>query len=211
MTRKSAPQPTTHSVKICPQCQQFLGRSYPYCTTCREIVERPIKASWQTLLHAQNIAPATPAEQKLVMIVLDQSDEYWWSEVEAAMRLTSCPACRGSLGYGASDCKECIWRSDMLWGRDLEVAPEGTILRNEHAMRVIIRGLGQSHRHSAASIEGWRLYLPFLLHGPQPGATKDDRRYAQAINAWIKSGRGHELAACHTIEEMYEITRRGRK
>lgn len=99
----------------------------------------------------------------------------------------------------------------MLWGRDLEVAPEGTILRNEHAMRVIIRGLGQSHRHSAASIEGWRLFLPFLLRGPQPGATRDDRRYAQAINAWFKAGRGHELAACCTLEEMYAITRRGRK
>ena len=211
MPRKSTPQPTAHSVEICPQCQQFLGRSYPHCTTCCAIVERPIKAAWQALLHAQNITPATPAEQKLATTVLDQSDEYWWSEIEAAMRLTSCPACSGPLGYGASDCNECIWRSDMLWGRDLEVSPEGTILRNEHAMRVIIRGLGQSHRHSAASIEGWRLFLPFLLRGPQPGATRDDRRYAQAINAWIKACRGHELAACRTIEEMYAITRRGRK
>lgn len=214
MPRKSAPQPERQanpSIEICPQCQQFLGRSYPQCATCREIVERPIKAAWQALLQAQDIVPATPAEQELAATVLERSDEYWWSEVEAAIRLTPCPACDGPLGYGSPDCKECLWRSDMFWGKDAEVSPEGTILRNEHAMRVIIRALGQSHRHSQASIEGWRLYLPFLLRGPQPGSTRDDRRYAQAINAWIKAGRGHELAGCHSIEEMYEITRRGRK
>src|SRR5579885_42744 len=197
MPRKSsqqAEQHADHAIEICPQCQQFLGRSYPQCAACREVVERPIKAAWQTLLLAQNVARAIPAEQKLPATVLERSDEYWWSEVEGAMRLTSCSACNGPLGYGSPDCAECIWRSDMLWGRDAEVSPEGTILRNEHAMRVIIRALGQSHRHSQASIEGWRLYLPFLLRGPQPGSTRDDRRYAQAINAWIKAGRGHELA-----------------
>jgi len=206
-----ADKPGSGSIEICPQCQQFLGRSYPQCATCREVVERPIKAAWQALLQAQNIVPATPAEQDLVATVLERGDEYWWSEVEAAMRLTPCPACRGPLGYGALDCEECLWRSDMFWGKDVEVSQEGTILRNEHAMRVIMRALGQSHRHSQASIEGWRLYLPFLLEGPQPGATRDDRRYAQAINAWIKAGRGHELAECRSVEEMYEITRRGRK
>jgi len=210
MPRKSSPQSerqANYSIEICPQCQQFLGRSYPQCATCREIVERPIRDAWQALLQAQNIASTAPAGQELAATVLERSDEYWWSEVEAAMRLTPCPACGGPLGYGSSDCEECLWRSDMFWGKDVEVSPEGTILRNEHAMRVIIRALGQAHRHSQASIEGWRLYLPFLSQGPQPGSTRDDRRYAQAI----KAGRGRELAECTSIEEMYEITRGGRK
>ena len=127
------------------------------------------------------------------------------------MRLTSCPACHGPLGYGSPDCAECLWNSDLLWGRDLDLAPDGTILRNEHALRVILRGLRQSHRHSQASIEGWRLYLPFLLRGSHPGGTRNDIRYAQALSAWIKAGRGHELKRCRSIEEMYAITQRGRK
>jgi hypothetical protein len=85
------------------------------------------------------------------------------------------------------------------------------ILRNEHALRVVMRGLGQAHRHSQASLEGWRLYLPFLLSGPQPGSTRNDVQHAQAINAWIKAGRGQELARCQSVAEMYEMTRRGRK
>src|SRR5689334_13742415 len=111
MPRKSSQQSEQHahhSVESCPQCQQFLGRSYPQCTNCRAIVEWPIKAAWQALLHAQNIAPATPTEQELATTVLGQSDVYWWSEVEAAMRLAFCPACHGPLGYGVPDCNECI-------------------------------------------------------------------------------------------------------
>ncbi|HEV2579468.1 MAG TPA: hypothetical protein VGT44_01340 [Ktedonobacteraceae bacterium] len=108
--------------------------------------------------------------------------------------------------------KECTWHSDMFWGRDGEIDPDGRILRNEHTLRVILRGLGQAHRHSSASLEGWRLFLPFVLRtGSNPVGTRDDVRYAHAINAWIKAGRGRELANCHSIEEMYALTRRGRK
>src|SRR5579859_5729436 len=157
------------------------------------------------------IAPGTIAERELAAAILAHSDQYWWSEVEMAMRLTPCPACGGLLGYGSPDCVECISSSDMLWGKDLDFASDGTLRRNEHALRVMLRGLGQSHRHSQASIEGWRLFLPFVLHGRQPNGSRDDIRYAQTISAWIKSGRGHELSNCHSIEEMYAITRRGRR
>jgi hypothetical protein len=214
MGRKSSPKPTQQSastLEICPQCQTFVGRNYPECPHCREVVEQPIKTAWQALLHTHNIEPNTDQERELAATILADSDQYWWSEVEAAMRRTSCPTCGGPLGYGSPDCTDCISRSDMLWGRDLEFAPDGTLSRNEHARRVMIRGLGQSHRHSAASLEGWRLYLPFLLSGPQPGGTRDDVRYAQTISAWIKAGRGHELASCRSIAEMYEITRQGRR
>jgi hypothetical protein len=204
-------QPSTPSLERCPQCQEFIGRGYPYCASCREVAEQPIRAAWQGLLHAQGIAPGTPSEQQLAATVLAQSDAYWWSEVEAAMRLTPCPACSGPLGYGPSECAECIWSSDMLWGKDVDIAPDGTVRRNEHALRVMLRGLGQSHRHSQASLEGWRLYLPFVLRGSHPGSTRSDIRYAQAINAWIKAGRGHELANCHSVEEMYALTQHGRK
>jgi len=214
MVRNVSPQTiqfSTPSVKVCPACQEFVGRSYPDCVVCREVVEEPIGAAWLLLLHAQESALAPLSAQQLAAHVLAHSEIYWWSEVEAAMRLTACPLCHGPLGYGATDCAECIWNSDLLWGRDFEVSPEGTICRNEHAFRVILRGLSQAHRHSPASIEGWRLFLPFLLHGPQPVGTKDERRYAQAINAWIKAGRGPELAVCQSIEQMYAMTRRGRK
>jgi len=188
MARKSSRQtvqPSAPSLEICPQCQEFVGRNYPHCAYCREVAEQPIKAAWQALLHTQDIDQGTPSEQKLAATVLAQSDKYWWSEVEAAMRLTLCPSCSGPLGYGSPTCAECISSSDMLWGKDLDIAPDGTMRRNEHALRVILRGLGQSHRHSQASIEGWRLYLPFVLRGSHPGSTKYDVRYAQAISAWI--------------------------
>ncbi len=218
MARKSTHKPVEQHtedaapiIEICRECQEFVGRNYPHCPRCREVAEEPVRTAWQAILHAQNIAPGTTAERELAAAILAHSDRYWWSEVEGAMLLTPCSSCGGPLGYGSPDCEACISSSDMLWGRDLDYAPNGTLRRNEHALRVILRGLGQSHRHSAASVEGWRLYLPFLLRGQHPGSSRDDIRYAQAISAWIKAGRGHELAHCRSIEEMYAITRRGRK
>lgn len=204
-------QSSTLATERCPQCHEFIGRNYPRCSSCRAAAEQPIKTAWQALLQAQGIASGTPAERQLATTVLAQSDAYWWSEVEAAMLLTSCPSCNGTLGYGSPTCTECISSNDMLWGKDLDIAPDGIVRRNEHALRVMLRGLGQSHRNSQASIDGWRLYLPFVLGGSHPGSTPKDVRYAQGIRAWINAGRGHELFNCSSIEEMYALTRQGRK
>jgi uncharacterized protein YbaR (Trm112 family) len=100
MPHKSSQQTTqssTHAPERCPKCHEFLGRNYPHCSSCREAAEQPIKIAWQAILHAQDIAPGTPAEQQLAATVLANSDAYWWSEVEAAMRLTPCPSCNGPL------------------------------------------------------------------------------------------------------------------
>ena len=214
MPHKPSPKTAQSSAsgpEKCPQCHEFIGCNYPHCPSCRETAEQPIKTAWQALLHTKGIAPNTTDEQQLAATVLAHSDEYWWSEVEAAMRLTPCPSCNGPLGYGSPTCAECISSSDMLWGKDLDIAPDGKVRRNEHALRVMLRGLGQSHRHSQASIDGWRLYLPFVLSGSHPGSTPNDVRHAQAIGAWIKAGRGRELFNCNSIEEMYALTRQGRK
>lgn len=196
----------------CPMCSEFIGRSYPHCSFCREVAEKPIKLAWQELLQAQDILPGTPAELELATTVLEQPTEYWWSEVEAAIRLMHCPTCGGPLGYGSPECTDCWSSSDMLWGKDVESTTDGILVRNEHTLRVVLRGLGQEKRHSQASLEGWRLYIPFLLRNISqgPGREKTDVTYAQAILAWIKAGRGHELLHCHSVEEMYAITRNGR-
>lgn len=216
MARKAAQKPAAQPaspVATCPQCRELIGRNYPQCSSCRQVAEQLIDDAWQALLTAQSITPGTPLERELAAIVLEESDQYWWREVEAAMRLTSCPACHGPLGYGSTDCAECLSSSDMHWGRDYELDEEGTMLRNEHALRVMLRGLAQAHRHSQASIDGWRLYLPFVLCKPQtgPGSSRQEVQYAQAIRAWINAGRSQELFACNSIEEMYELTRQGRK
>jgi hypothetical protein len=177
------------------------------------VAEQPIREAWQALLQTRQVAPGSQAEAALAATVLENSPEYWWSEVEAAMRLTHCAACGGPLGYGEPTCEQCWWSSDMLWGRDVAYAPHGELARNEHALRVVLRGLAQEKRHSSASLEGWRLYLPFLLQLDSrqgPGLEHKDTAYAQAISAWIKAGRAHELLACQSIAEMYALTRRGR-
>jgi hypothetical protein len=197
----------------CSECREFIGRNYPHCSGCREVADKPIKMAWQELLQIHNIAPGTPAELELAATVLEQPAEYWWSEVEAAMWLTRCSICGGPLGYGLPECTNCWSSSDMFWGKDGEFAADGTLMRNEHAFRVVLRGLGQEKHHSQASLEGWRLYLPFLLRNISqgPGRERNDVRYAQVISAWIKAGRGHELFRCQSIEEMYAITRDGRR
>lgn len=197
----------------CPLCHEFAGRGYPRCAACQEVAEQPIRAAWRTLLQTRQVMPDSPAEAVLAATVLENSPEYWWSEVEAAMRLTPCTVCGGPLGYGEPTCEQCWWSSDMLWGRDVEYAQDGELVRNEHALRVVLRGLAQEKRHSSASLEGWRLYLPFLLQLDSrqgPGLEYKDTAYAQTISAWIKAGRGHELLACQSIAEMYALTRRGR-
>jgi hypothetical protein len=214
-THKAFTQPGQSSGQapaICPECKEFIGRSYPHCSSCREVAEKPIRTAWQELLQAQDIVPGTLAELELAATILEQSAEYWWGEVEAAMRLTRCSTCGGPLGYGSPECAHCWSSSDMFWGKDGEIAADGTLIRNEHALRVVLRGLGQEKRHSQASLEGWRLYIPFLLRNISqgPGRERNDVSYAQAISAWIKAGRGHELFHCQSIEEMYAMTRGGR-
>lgn len=203
---------TEQAPEICSECGEFIGRSYPHCSTCRDVAEAPIRIAWQELLQARDIAPGTPAERELAATILEQPAEYWWSEVEAAMRLTACSTCGGPLGYGSPECAHCWSSSDMFWGKDGELAADGTLVRNEHALRVVLRGLAQEKRHSQASLEGWRLYIPFLLRNiaQGPGRERHDVSYAQAISAWIKAGRGHELFHCQSVEEMYAITRSGR-
>lgn len=199
-------------LEICARCRHFLGRNYPHCTGCQKPVEQIIQTVWQALLAEQKVVAGTAQEQELVASVLAHSEDYWWSEVEAAMQLSTCPACQGTLGYGQQDCLECISRSDMLWGRDLEFAADSTLLKNEHALRVTMRGLRQSHRYSSASLEGWHLFLPFLLQRKNEDPTTSPTlvRQVQAVRAWINAGRGQELAECQSFKEMYEITRKGR-
>src|SRR5690348_12729588 len=115
MPHKSSQQTAKSSAltpEKCPQCHELIGRNYPRCSSCHEAAEQPIKAAWQTLLQAQGIASGTSSEQQLASTVLAHHDAYWWSEVEAAMRLTSCPSCNGPLGYGSPTCAECISSSD---------------------------------------------------------------------------------------------------
>ena len=203
----------TNTLAACPQCHEFTGRNFPGCQECREPVEKIIRSAWEALLAGQRIAAGSEQEQEMVDRVLEHSEQYWWSEVEAAMRMTPCPACNGPLGYGMPGCEECVSRSDMLWGRDLEYTEDGGVQKNEHAMRVTLRGLGQAHRHSQFSIEGWRLGLPLLLQNKNidPTAPQTQVKQIQAVGAWIKAGRGKELMHCQSFAEMYEVTRQGRK
>ena len=215
-TNKTLAQPERSSAftpATCLECGEFVGRGYPHCSSCREIAERPIRTAWQELLQARDIAAGSPAELELAATILEQPTEYWWSEVEAAMRLTPCSTCGGPLGYGSPECADCWSGSDMFWGKDGEFAEDGTLTRNEHALRVVLRGLAQEKRHSQASLDGWRLYIPFLLRNISqgPGIERNDTTYAQTISAWIKAGRGQELFRCSSIEEMYAITRGGRR
>lgn len=207
------PRERANILERCSQCHEFVGRNFPECPECRRPVERLIQAAWEALRDALDISAGSQQEQALAETVLAHSEQYWWSEVEAAMRMARCPACAGVLGYGESGCEECVSRSDMLWGRDLEYAEDGSVQRNEHALRVTLRGLSQAHRHSKFSIEGWRLGLPLLLQNKDmdPTAPQAQVKQIQAVGAWIKAGRGHELMNCQSFAEMYEITRLGRK
>lgn len=220
MTRKktrshaSASQPQERILKVCAQCQDFLGRNVPQCQACREVVERMIQVVWADLLRTRGIPTGSQQECELAATVLEHSEQYWWSEVEAAMQLTRCPACGGPLGYGTPGCEECVSRSDMLWGRDLEYAADGSLQKNEHAMRVALRGLGQAHRHSQFSLDGWRLCLPLWLQNKGNNVltmTREQMQQVQAIGAWMRTGRGQELMCCQSFAEMYAITRQGRK
>src|SRR5260221_13922604 len=80
MARKASPQtaqPSMLSVEVCPQCQEFVGRSYPHCAACRDVAEQPIKPAWLALLQARNIAQATLPEHQLPAPGLAQRNRAW--------------------------------------------------------------------------------------------------------------------------------------
>ena len=112
MGHKSSQKRAQHSapaVEFCPQCRAFVGRNYPQCLYCREVAEQPIKACWQALLRAQNIAPNTSSERELAATILAESDHYWWSEVEAALRsvCASIFCCRRKSANGLNSFHVC--------------------------------------------------------------------------------------------------------
>ena len=188
------------TVEPCPECGAFLGRDYPRCATCHEVVERYWHADWMALLAAEGSAPGSDDERLLAEVVVAELERHPWTVVDYALTLLRCPECGAEWGGGPPACAACAMAFGNLWAPGLEAGAT----MNEHALRVGRWVMRHPHRHSATAVAGWRLSLPLLLAGALPTTAE-----AQRINAWLKAGGvAATLSGYRTFAEIAAQARR---
>lgn len=166
-----ADRPT--AVKPCPTCGDLLGRGYPGCPGCAEVVDRPLRADWVDL------------DPELVVDA--QPDEYPWTCVDWALRQLTCEGCVGELAAGDRECVSCAAADAARWETP-------ALTSNEHALRtaVVFLRAPSWRRESVAST--WRLVLPFVLTGVVVPTVALRR-----IRTQVLAGRYDELAALEAL------------
>jgi hypothetical protein len=162
--------------KPCPTCGELLGRGYPACEGCAEVVDRPLHAEWADLpdQDPERVVDATPGE-------------YRWTCLDWALRQLRCEGCGGELAAGAPTCVGCAAADAARW----EVP---ALTSNEHALRTAMAMLRAPTWRRPAVVATWRLVLPFVLTGAVvPPAD------LRAIRTQVLADRYDELAACESL------------
>lgn len=160
----------------CHACGELLGRGYPTCESCAEVVDRPLRAEWADLpdQDPERVADAEPGE-------------YRWTCVDWALRQLRCEGCGGELAAGAPHCVGCAAADAARWE-----AP--ALTSNEHALRTAMAMLRAPTWRRSAVVETWRLVLPFVLTGAVPTAAE-----LRQIRTFVLAGRYDELAALESL------------
>ena len=160
------------TVGPCATCGDLLGRGYPSCAGCAEVVDRPLRAEWADLpdQDPELVADAPPGE-------------YRWTCVDWALRQLRCEGCGGELAAGSPTCVGCAAADSARW----EIP---ALTSNEHALRTATVVLRTPAWRRDSVVSTWRLVLPFVLTGiVVPGAS------LREIRTFVLAGRYEELAA----------------
>ncbi len=162
--------------KPCATCGDLLGRGYPSCQGCAEVVDRPLRAEWADL-----------PTQDPALVADAPPGEYRWTCVDWAVRQLRCQGCGGELAAGAPQCVGCAAADAARW----EVP---ALTSNEHALRtaMVVLRAPSWRRESVAST--WRLVLPFVLTGAVVPPVE-----LREIRTQVLAGRYDELAALEAL------------
>jgi hypothetical protein len=164
------------SVKPCPTCGELLGRGYPSCPGCADVVDRPLRADWASLPDPDPsvVADAAPGE-------------YRWTCLDWALRQLRCEGCGGELAAGAPTCVGCAAADAARW----EVP---ALTTNEHQLRTAAAYLRAPTWRRESVVRTWRLGLPFLLTGVvlSPVSLRE-------IRTQVLAGKYDELAALEAL------------
>lgn len=189
--------PRPAAAKPCTNCGELVGRGYPDCAICAELIDDLWWADWRALLDADKIRPGTDREQAMAELVRTAAvGTYPWTCTDWALWLLRCDECGGQLGSGDVGCACCATADAARWAWDFTGMPLA-MTPNEHALRVAVAGLRAPHRYRDSITTGWRLILPFLFTGATPTTHQ-----AQRIRTLILAGRQEELAAAASICAM---------
>jgi hypothetical protein len=160
----------------CATCGELLGRGYPSCVECANLVDRPLATDWATLpdQNPELVADAPPGE-------------YRWTCVDWALRQLRCQGCGGELAAGAATCVGCAAADAARW----EVP---ALTSNEHALRTAAVVLRAPSWRREAVVSSWRLVLPFVLTGAVVSLPE-----LRSIRTQVLAGRYDELAALEAL------------
>jgi hypothetical protein len=160
------------AAKPCATCGDLLGRGYPSCAGCAEVVDRPLRADWADLddQDPERVADAAPGE-------------YRWTCVDWALRQLRCQGCAGELAAGEPQCVGCAAADSARW----EVP---ALTSNEHALRTASVVLRAPSWRRESVVSTWRLVLPFVLAGAVAPVG-----VLRSVRTQVLAGRYDELAA----------------
>jgi hypothetical protein len=162
--------------KPCATCGDVLGRGYPSCAGCTEVVDRPLRAEWADL-----------PDQDPERVADAPAGEYRWTCVDWALRQLRCEGCAGELAAGAPQCVGCAAADSARW--EIEA-----LTANEHALRTAAIVLRAPSWRREAVVSTWRLVLPFVLTGKVVPVES-----LREIRTQVLAGRYDELAALETL------------
>jgi hypothetical protein len=158
------------TAKPCPTCGDLLGRGYPSCPGCAEVVDRPLR----TDLDPEQVVDAPPGE-------------YPWTCVDGALRQLTCEGCGGELAAGDPSCVGCAAADSARWETQ-------ALTSNEHAHRTAAVVLRTPSWRRESVVSTWRLVLPFVLAGAVVPADA-----LRAVRTQVLAGRYEELAALEAL------------
>lgn len=191
---RSSDQPA--APKPCSTCGELIGRGYPSCLGCAEIVDQPWLTDWLELLAAERVSAGTESERALASRVISSPvDSFGWTCADWALRLLRCEECGGELGAGDPVCLECAAADAFRWEWDHDAKPIAG-----HALRPAVAALRAPHRRRDSVVATWRLVMPFLLAGEVVSAAQ-----LRGIRAGVLAGRYTDLAGLERVVELANL------
>jgi hypothetical protein len=143
-------------------------------------VEDSIDAAWTSFCAQSQVTLGTAEDRELAEVVLQDTSEFDWRVVDAALGRLICSDCGSSLGSGDTTCARCNQANGFRFAAR-ETDRPGVPPGNEHAIRVSSAVARTRHRYSPRARAGYELILPDLLGGALP-TTAQAQRAKDLIN-----------------------------
>lgn len=162
-------------------------------------VRAGVEQAWAAALEEVGSSPDTADEVRFADAVVQDTSEFGWRVVDAALSRLRCADCGDELGGGPRDCARCELADGFRFAA-VEVDAPGIPPGTEHATRVAYVVARHRHRYPPRARCGFEILLPELLAGRLPTTPQ-----AQAARAAIDRLDDSEVETVTSLAEVVAL------